>query len=242
MKQRFVLFLALLLSPSSQADSGVSLRVLYDLRPPLVELRNGQMAGLIGKRASQALRQAGIAPVWTEMPVSRQDAEIEHAQEAVCALGRLRSPQRALAGLFSQSILRGPRYVALMREDRSLPQPASLANWASQPGLYWGIQRGLFYGETIDALIHKSRAVIVPVTRTGNNLILMLISQRVDFLLLQEDEAKAVLNSAEASNLLRISYLDDLTAGEERFFYCSRQTPMPLLAAINAALAKLPVQ
>lgn len=216
------------------------LRMLYDLRPPLVDRQNGMISGTVGTRGRLALERAGIPVEWVESPVPRQDAEIADAEGAVCALGRLRSPERFDAGLFSQEIIKGPSYVAVLRSDRQMPTPNSLLNWTKQPGLRWGIQRGFYYGAAINARAGASHAQVIPITRAGNNLQMLLLYRRIDFILVQEDEAKILVAAPDVRHQLRIQILDDLADGESRYFYCSRNTPVGIIKAINAALESLP--
>lgn len=241
MKHRAQTRLLILVLLPGTTVAAEKLRVLYDLRPPLVEMRDGVLAGSVGKRARLALELTGIQVDWRETPVPRQDLEIEHALQPVCALGRLRSPERLATGVFSLPILKGPRYVAVLQHDRQMPAPASLQNWAAQKTLHWGIQRGFYYSSVIDAQINRSLASLIPFSRSGNNLSMLLLSGRVDFLLLQEDEATLLVNAPETANQLRIQPLSDLTEGENRYFYCAKATPQATLKALNATLEKLPL-
>lgn len=245
MKLNFLSFLGFALlgvcaAGANPAIAAKPLRILYDLRPPLVDRQNGIIIGTVGARGRLALERAGISVVWVESPVPRQDAEVADAEDAVCALGRLRSPKRLGAGLFSQAIIKGPNYVAVLRGDRQMPTPNSLQNWTNQPNLRWGIQRGFYYGAAINARAGASHAEVIPFTRAGNNLQMLLLYRRVDFILVQEDEAKILVANPEVRHQLRLQILDDLAGGESRYFYCSRNTPVGIIKAINAALESLP--
>jgi hypothetical protein len=215
---------------------------VYDLRAPLMEMQGGKLAGSVGTPAARVLEQAGVEVSLQEMPVLRQDAEVRNARQPVCAIGRLYSEERAAHGLFSVPIVRGPRYVGIVRREAPPPSPASLLAWSSRSELRWGVQAGFHYSDAIQRLMRSSLAQITPFNRTGDNLIQLLLAERIDFTLLQEDEAALLLASAAARGKLAALPLSDLPAGENRYFYCSRNVPQTTLNKLNAELVKLPLK
>lgn len=234
----YLLLLLALLAPALHAQEP-PLRMLYDLRAPLMSLQEGKLEGSVGSRARAALELSQIAYSLEESPVLRQDAEVRNARQPVCAIGRLFSPERKMHGVFSRPIARGPRYVAIIRADHPPPGPASLVAWTNQPDLRWVVQRGFYYSEMIHRRMQSGQAQLVQLTRNQSNLAQLLVSGRADFTLLQEDEAHILIDAPAAEGQLRSLALSDLVEGENRYFYCSHNTPASVLERLDAALEKL---
>ncbi len=216
------------------------MQVLYDVRPPFVSFDGKQLQGSIGLRAQAVLERSGIAFELREIPVKRQLLMIEQNLSPVCSLARLKTVERLRTGVFSGTLAESPPYVAVVRRDANMPEPATLDNWAARPELRWGAHEGLYYSDFVQATMRKARAKILLFRTNHQHFANLLAARRIDFLILHEDEAQEMLkaNGAGALTPLRTLTLADLRHGEQRFFYCSKRVPEASLRAINQALVK----
>jgi hypothetical protein len=214
------------------------LLVLYDVRPPFVTFDGQRLQGSIGARAQIALERSGLHFELREIPVPRQLLMIEQNLSAACAVARVKTVERVRIGTFSAVVAESPPYVAITREESSLPVPPSLKLWAAHEELRWGIASGLYYSDFVQQEIQLARAQISRFSAAHLHLANLLAARRIDFFIAQKDEAQEVLdrNNALAGLRLRVQRLSDLSEGEKRFFYCSKSVSGASLRAINDAL------
>ncbi|MDB5800065.1 MAG: putative transporter, periplasmic substrate-binding protein [Rhodocyclales bacterium] len=214
------------------------LLVLYDVRPPLVEFDGRQLQGSIGKRAQAALERAGIAFELREVPVQRQLLMIEKGLMLACSVARLKTAERMHLGIFSLPIAESPPYIAVVRRDATMPEPATLENWSAHPELRWGVQAGLYYSDYVQTKISSARAEITRFNTSQQHFASLLLAKRIDFVVMQEDEAQEMMKSQgpATTSLVRVLPLRDLSHGEQRFFYCSRSVAEKNLRALDQAL------
>jgi hypothetical protein len=206
--------------------------MLFDTRPPFVSFDGTALRGSIGARAQTALEKSGVTFELREVPVARQLMMIQQNLSPTCAVARLKNVERLRIGVFSAPLAESSPYVAVLRNDMQIPGPATLSNWSSQHGLRWGVQRGLYYGDSVQQTMHSAQAQIESFGGPHPHLASLLAAHRIDFVVVQQDESAEMIKAQP----LRVQKLDDLTHGEQRFFYCSKSVPDASLAAINAAL------
>ncbi|MFT3734182.1 MAG: hypothetical protein QM776_04030 [Rhodocyclaceae bacterium] len=231
--------LALLASLTASAEEA-AVQVVYDLRPPLVVREGDSLGGSIGSVALNALRAANIRFSLQEVPVRRQLNMVEDNRQVVCAVGRIKTTERERRGWFSHALGQSRGYVALVRQGEPMPQPPSLSLWANDPKLDWGVQAGLHYSDQIDQLRTAARAQVSTFNANHQHFADLLMAQRIDFVILQADEAAEILlHNAAAAKTLRIIELTDIGAVEQRHFYCSRRLPDTQRRALDEAIAKL---
>jgi Bacterial extracellular solute-binding proteins, family 3 len=234
------LVLAILPAGLVHADSGPALQVIYDIRPPLTVREGNSLGGSIGAAGVQALQLAGIPHVLQEVPVRRQLSMVENSKQAVCALGRIRTAERERLGWFSEALGQSRGYVAIVRQGEPLPRPPSLTLWAAEPRLRWGVQAGLHYSDQIDRLRNTAKAAVSTFNANHQHFADLLMSRRIDFVILQADEATEVMRrSNNIGQQLRQIELADLRDVEQRYFYCSKSVPEATRTALNQAITRL---
>lgn len=213
------------------------LLVLYDLRPPFVSFDGKRLQGSIGQRAQSALERSGLTFELREIPVPRQLLMIQQNLVPACAVARLKSVERLASGVFSAPLAESPPYVAVVRQDVTLPEPALLAAWVTRPELRWGVQAGLYYSDFVQDQMRRTRGEITRFTANHQHFARLLEARRIDFVIVQQDEAQEML-SAKSPSTLRMQTLPDLQHGEQRFFYCDKRVPEASLRALNQAIER----
>jgi hypothetical protein len=212
------------------------MQVLYDQRAPLLGFDGRALTGSVGQRAQEVLVRAGIAFELREVPVPRQLLMVEQDFAPVCAVARLKTPERARTGLFSELLSESPAYLAVIRVDAVMPEPALLSNWTSHGALRWGVQAGLYYSDYVQTRMQQAQAQVVRFSANHQHFAELLAARRIDFFIVQADEAQEMLKRAGATMTLRLKGLADLGHGEQRYFYCSKSAMRAGLPAINQAL------
>lgn len=210
------------------------LLVLYDTRPPFVIFDGKALQGSIGARAQAALQKSGIAFELREVPVARQLLMTQQNLSPICAVARLKNVERMRLGVFSAPLADSSPYVAVLRNDRTLPEPTTLSNWASHRELRWGVQSGLYYSDYVQTVLFSAKAEIAHFSANNQHFAKLLMARRIDFVVVQEDESQEMVKSLP----LHAQRLDDLVHGEQRFFYCSKSVPEESLRVLNQALAE----
>ncbi|GAA5171260.1 hypothetical protein GCM10025770_35630 [Viridibacterium curvum] len=233
-------FLLLAAASTAMADESAPVQVVFDLRPPLVFREGDLLGGSIGGIAMKSLHAAGIRFSLQEVPVRRQLNMVEDNRQVVCAVGRIKTAERERRGWFSHALGQSRGYVALIRQGEPMPQPPSLSLWANDPKLGWGVQAGLHYSDQIDRLRTSARAQISTFNANHQHFADLLVAQRIDFVILQADEAAEILlRNAAAAKALRIVELTDVGTVEQRHFYCSRRLPEAQRRALDEAIIKV---
>lgn len=236
--RRLFVATCLIASLSCRAEQ-TPLQIIYDLRPPLVTLENDKLAGSLGLRAQTALERSGLRFTLQQIPIQRQLRVIEQNLDAACAVGRLMNEDRKRTGIFTKAIITSEPYVAIVRKDFVAPEPATLAFWSTLPSLRWGVQSGLHYGDGIQRMTMRARAGIFRFTANNQHFAALLRAERIDFVLIQRDEAQLMLKDAPS---LKAIALSDVTRPESRYFYCSKRVNPASIRALNNALANLPTR
>jgi len=202
------------------------------VRPPFVSFDGKALQGSIGTRAQTALEKSGVAFELREVPVARQLLMIQQNLSSICAVARLKNVERMRIGVFSAPLAESSPYVAVLRNDRTLPAPTTLSNWASHHELRWGVQSGLYYSDYVQTTLASAKAEVARFSASNQHFAKLLMAQRIDFVIVQEDESQEMVKALP----LHAQRLDDLVHGEQRFFYCSKSVPEASLRAINEAL------
>ncbi|MEC5397975.1 transporter substrate-binding domain-containing protein [Uliginosibacterium sp. H1] len=222
------------------AHAADPLVMLYDPRPPLLDVQDGKLVGEMGVRAQRALAASGLRYQLKPAPVQRQLSMIEHGTVPVCAVGRVHNEERARIGVFSSPFFVSRRYVALVRDGfRKEERAPRLLDWAAAPEARWGVKSGFHYSDYVRRQLRIARAHVLGFSRDNEDFVALLGAGRIDFVLMHEDEAELSLRGLPAPVTdVRIVQLADLAEGEMRYFYCNRHVPPATLQQINQAIAR----
>lgn len=139
-----------------------------------------------------------------------------------------------MAGQFSAEIAHTSRYVAIVRQSARLPPSRDQQKWTADKTLVWGVQHGLHYSHYIHTLMEQSGSRILRFYQTNQHFISLIMAERIDFFLAQEDEAQEMLT--RFPDKARIIQLDELQKGEKRYFYCTKRVSRFIMDKLNQAL------
>lgn len=215
-------------------------RVLYMERPPYYETTAGRPAGFLNELTAEAFRRAGLTAAFESMPAKRILRVIADDQGPVCSVGWFKTPERETFASFSTPISRDQPLVALVRaEDTALFAPrTSLAALFADRSLRLGIIAGFSYGESVDGLMAAARPNLVEVTGSQSQLLHMLESSHLDYLLIAPVEiGKAMRAAGIDRGRLATVPLADAPAGNLRHLLCNKSFDPALMQRLNAAIA-----
>ncbi len=217
-------------------------RVLYMERPPYYETRDGRPAGFLNDLAAEAFRRAGFTVVFESVPSKRILRLIEEDRGLVCSVGWFKNPEREAFARFSRAISRDQPLVALTRAA-SRPQfagRARLAELFADKSLRLGVIAGFSYGAAVDSLMAAARPNRVEVTGNQSQLVRMLASGRLDYLLIAPVEVEGALHAAglAPAELAEIA-LGDSPPGNARHLMCNKSFDPGLMDRLDAAIAAL---
>lgn len=229
------------LAASQAAADHPHVTILFDVRPPYVQLGSGNtVTGVLAEPVSTALEKAGVGADWIEMPPARQTEEIKRAKDPLCGLGWFKRPEREDFALFSGPIYEDqPAIIVARKADARFADGMSLQDAFRDPSRTLIVKSGYSYGAAVDAWMRALRPPVQSSSGTNEVLLGMVAHARVDYAIMAPEEAEDLLGStAELGAALRSVRLGDAPDGELRYLMCSKATPPDLIARIDKALAK----
>jgi uncharacterized protein (TIGR02285 family) len=181
---------------------------------------------------------AGVPYRWEESPSARQMEVIKRDEGPGCGLGWFKRPDRETFAKFSAAIYHDLPTIVLARgKDTRFTGKPSIEALFSDKTLTLLTKTGYSYGAEIDAKIAAQKPN-VRVDASDNRVMLGMVSrERVDYMIMAEEEAKDLLSQADFADAgLAIYYLANPPAGEYRYLMCSKSVSDAVLARINQAI------
>jgi uncharacterized protein (TIGR02285 family) len=217
--------------------------IYYHERAPYsTKQADGSVKGITADIVTQAMSVAGIPYHWEELPSARQMEVLKRNGGPACGLGWFKRPEREAFAKFSAPIYRDlPTIVVARATDGRFAGTPSIDALFADKSLTLLTKTGYSYGAEIDRKIAEEK----PKARadaSDNQIMLGMVSrERVDYMIMAEEEAKDLLaNSEFAQAGLAIYHLADPPAGEYRYLMCSKSEPDDLIARINQAITPVP--
>ncbi|WP_158089421.1 substrate-binding periplasmic protein [Magnetofaba australis] len=229
----------LLPSPARAADT---LELLVFERPPYyVKQLDGSMGGLVAGRAGEALRRAGVTPIWKEVASNRHLSKIKRNRKAACAVGWFKNPERETYAKFSDPIYRDRPMAALRRaEDARFDKLTSLHDLLAAQEVKLGIKLGFSMGAEVDAMMAELKTPTVKVAQDNIGLLRMLSHGEIDYMFVAAEEAESLLGKFERDGKsLTEMHPEGAPEGNKRYLLCSQKTPDAWIEKVNAALADM---
>jgi len=225
----------------AQTGKALPLIMLVEDRPPLIELASGGLHGTLGARADAILHSSRLRFQYAHANIDEQLARVRDNKEQVCAVGRVRTAERARQGQFSAPFFASAAYVALVRNDAEwLSGAPFLKDWAHNAKLRWGVKQDYFYDEYVSAQMHSALARKIVFSVGNTDAAELLRRKEVDFILMHQEEAQLFLVSQPAAGAqIEVLRLHDLLEGEFRYFYCSHSVPPALLDQLNQGIRQV---
>jgi polar amino acid transport system substrate-binding protein len=213
------------------ASSSV-LTLLYQERPPYsATLPDGSVKGLVADPAAGALRRAGIPFRWSLTPSQRQLAMVQSGTGLQCGIGWFRNPARAAKGQFSAALYQDRPLAALVRTGSTDIASTTAVALLANRTLRLLVKDGYSYGPQLDALIVAAARTPVRTAVEPQQMSLMLVSGRADWMIVSPEEADVLLQQG-----LHLARLTDAQDGPTRHLYCSGDVPADWMARIDEAL------
>ncbi len=229
-----------LLAPAGAAWADDKLIVYYHERVPYsAKQTDGSVHGITADIVTQAMSVAGVPYRWEESPSARQMEVIKRDEAPSCGLGWFKRPDREAFAKFSIALYRDlPTIVVARAKDKRFAGSPSIEGLFADKSLTLLTKTGYSYGAALDAKIAAQK----PTTRVdaGDNRIQlnMVRRERVDYMIMAEEEAKDLLSQPEFADAgLAIYHLANPPGGEYRYLMCSKSVPDAVIARINQAIA-----
>jgi hypothetical protein len=216
------------------------LMLYYNERPPFIAASiNGEVHGVVADPAISVLHAAGISIEWRERPINRGLAIIEAGQEAACAVGLFKTPERASRAQFSLPLYRD-RAMAVVANRDQLTTPSSLVDLMSNRRYRMVVKESFSYGPFIDELIAREH----PQTSTSPYEMVDLFNQvrkgLADYTIAPGEEASYWLgHDARMQAELREIHYPDIPPGQLRYLMCSKAVPAEQMQKIDHAISQM---
>jgi polar amino acid transport system substrate-binding protein len=235
------LFLAALamLALANQAWAEDALVIYYHQRPPYSARKaDGSVKGITADIVTQALSVAGIPYRWEESPSARQMEVIKRDEAPSCGLGWFKRPDREAFAKFTAAIYHDlPTIVVARAKDPRFFGMPSIEGLFSDKSLTLLTKTGYSYGAELDAKIADQKPKARADASDNGTMLGMVSRERVDYMIMAEEEAKDLLTQAEFADAgLKIYHLANPPTGEYRYLMCSKSVPDAVIARINQAI------
>lgn len=214
----------------------------YPERPPYSYTVDGKAMGFLVDMTARIAAEAGVQPVFQEMPAARILEEVRDEKSTLCSIGWFKTPERETFALFTRPIFRDLPLVAvaLQRRRHLFAGKTTLRALAEDHSLTLGLVKAWTYGDAAGAIIAKAspRTTLAPDQPRQAR---MLAAGRFDYTLARPGELPELAAQAglAPSDLLVIS-LSDLPAQGVRHILCGRGVPREVMERIDAAIPPLP--
>lgn len=209
-------------------------------RPPYYVLHDGQPAGgFLLDIALAVFAQAGIPVEVREMPPERILATFAARDVRACAVGWLRTTERASYARFSLPLYENrPLGVVVTAEKARALGPAPSLDRLLAAGLSWGMRRGFSYGDVFDAAFKKYPGQATRLFSDTRLMVRLIAKHRLDATLVAPEELSTYLaEEPELAEGIRFLPITDAPSGFERHLMCDTSLPQALLDRIDAAIA-----
>jgi polar amino acid transport system substrate-binding protein len=232
--------LALWLNHSAAADP---MEYIFFEFKPRMYLENNQVRGPVAEKAMQVFQTAGFQiEVVTEIPNKRILAMLQEPKPHRCSAGWFKTIERLPLYKFSLPLMIDPRHFVVTTKDKysHISRHSDFTSLLQDTRLSTGYPIGLSLGQKLDTII-KSQATHVYPVQSYSQMVRMLASGRIDFLVSDPDEFKAELEQG-AINQEEFVYINfiDIPESEKRYIICTRSTPDAVMDRINEAIKQHP--
>lgn len=229
--------IGLLVAQSARAEE--DLTIYYQDRPPYSSRQgDGTVHGLTADVAAQALAAAGVAFHWVDMPSARQMAAIKGDRGRACGLGWFKNPERETFAKFTRALYHDrPMVVVARSADSRFGRTLTVARLFTDKSLTLLVKNSYSYGAEIDEKIASLKPRLREDSSENRTMLQMISRQRVDYMVMAEEEATDLLASPDIGQGLAIYHLDDAPPGQYRYLMCARSVPDDVIARINQAIA-----
>jgi polar amino acid transport system substrate-binding protein len=230
-----ILGLIALKATPAQADD---LTLYYHERPPYsAKQPDGSVRGLLADIADTAMKTAGIAYHWEDLPSARQLEVIKRNEGAACGLGWFKRPDREAFAKFTLAIYHDlPTIVVARSDDPRFSGTPDLDALFGDKSLLLLTKTGYSYGAEIDAKLAAEAPTLRRDPSDNHTMLVMISRKRVDYMIMAEEEAKDLLTDPELGKAVAIYHLGDAPPGEYRYLMCSRSVADDVIARINKAI------
>ena len=226
------------LAQANQANTPAAdiISIYYHERPPYYTADNGQIHGLVADPLIQAFLQAGIPFIWREIPASRQLHMLENTENASCAIGWFKTPEREQKFRYSAMLYRDrPTVVLTQRNNTAIKDGGKIADLLDNPTLIFLRKAGYSYGVFLDSFISSQKPEEYTTTVDNFHMLKMLEKNRADYCFMAPEEAEDLLqHDKKLGAVLRIVELSDMPVGNERFLICNQKVSADSLEKINS--------
>lgn len=232
-------FLAACLPALATASEPPLLITLVE-RPPYYFEDNGVAKGYLLDIARTILQDAGISARFEIRPAKRGLIEIQEGSRPACGLGWIRDQERERFAKFTLPVFRHLPMIALTTPAQAerLRRFPTLRAASEDSTLRLAVIDGLSYGPYLDALLRRMGDHLQRVTLTGVGVMRLVVSGRVDYTLVDQEEMALLFRDGELDpKRFAVVSFHDIPPGHERAFMCSRSVSDDIVLRINAAIA-----
>ena len=221
-------------------DTGTSITLHYNERPPyLVTIDNG-VAGLTGDPATIAFEKSGIPFRWEQTPSKRQIYLLQQNSGRDCLVGWFRNVEREKYARYTLPIYWDQPQIALARaENNNIPFNSTVEEVFSNPKLNLLVKDGYSYGDFLDKKIKELNPVRTITTDENSEMLKMVYAGHADYFFIAPEEAEGLIaSSAFDTHNFKFVHFSDIPYGEKRYILCSMQVEKSIIEKLNAVIRK----
>jgi len=242
MKTCFLILIWSCLLISTSRALGDVLTISYLNRPPYYYEEDHKASGFLIELQKKILQDAGIEAEFKVRPPKRIMLEIKNPKNHYCSVGWFKKPDRERFAKFTLPIYQNePVVVLTTKQNKHLfSRHTSLKEVFLDNTLTFGGMESFSYGATIDQMIRDLSPRRYKAFYEQQQLIVMLLRQRISYMLIAPEEIETLIRSAKLSPSHFTSIqMSDIPLGNKRYLMCSQGVSDELINKINRSIVRI---
>ena len=238
MVKRICTALTLSLLPMLAASSAPLVMMVVHRPPYLVVGADGQFSGISVTPVMAALKKAGIAVQWEQVPALRQLQRLKDNRTSACSVGWYQTPEREGFAKFSAPVSQDSPWAAFANAALMVPPKLTVKALLADEHVTVLLKTGFVYGSYLDGQIAAMKAQRKETNGDMLQVLQMVAFGRAQVTFAPQEELQYYMDrrliGGAGSKIITFHEMPD---GYSRHLMCSKRVDDALLHKFNAALA-----
>ncbi len=238
----FITSLCLILTAPLAAAQDERLVALYFKRPPYYDTVGDKATGLLIELTRKIFVDAGISPVFVEVPPQRILYYVKDPKRKVCSIGWFKTTEREKFAKFSRPIYQNKPLVILTTKTHQarIEEYTGLKDVFFDQSLIMAKIEAFSYGTTIDTWINNYAPRIHRISSDQSVLPHLLLINRASYMLVAPEEINTMLVKADTDPKAFVTISKpDIPQGNKRYIIYGKTIDDDIIQRIDRSIAEL---
>jgi hypothetical protein len=222
----------------THSQSGNTITLHYNERPPYLVTTEDGVGGLTGDPTTLVFEKSGIPYQWKQTPSKRQIYLLQQNSERDCLAGWFKNTEREAFARYTLPIYQDQPQIALARADNErISSVGTVDDLFSDAGLTLLVKDGYSYGDFLDRKIQQYNPTRTITTIENSGMLKMVYAEHADYFLIAPEEAEGLIKTSEFdAQDFKIIHFTDIPSGEKRYILCSKHVEAATIEQLNNAI------